>query len=410
MKKLFSRRMIIIYIVVAIIGAGGYFYYDSTSGVEVLLYSVDTGPVQALITEDAYIEAIHTAEIQSRVMGTLDMVHVSVGDEVEKGQILFSMNSDVLLLQINQVDSEIDALNAQLLEASKPADQERIKTAALLVSQARDTKNSAKVDYDNDLALYASGALSKQALDQSEILYNNAVKAYNIAVNDSLLVNKGISEHLETQYKASIEALMTQKKILERQLLDYNVYSPIHGTVISLPVKVGHYVMTGTSLLEVADLSEFKLSCDILEEDYSKINLDTQVKLYDKNLKKSYDAEILKIYPKSESQISDLGIKQNRVKIEVLPLETLESYIIGQSLDVDFVSEETSGIRVPVDAVYKSKGLYYVFIVENQMIKQVQIEIGVEGEDYYQVKSGLTSGDEIVEVISNDLEDGMRVK
>jgi HlyD family secretion protein len=204
--------------------------------------------------------------------------------------------------------------------------------------------------------------------------------------------------------------LYTQKKILERQLDDYTVTSPMTGIVLSQPVKVGHYTMTGQELLEIADLSQLKLMCEILEDDYNTITNDTVVQLYDKHNDIYFGAAVSKIYPKSESTISDLGIRQNRVKIEIIPTENLQHYIVGQELDVEFIIHDINTIRVPVDSVYKSKGDYYVFVIENNILKSKNIELGVEGEDFYEVLSGLSKDDKIVKVISNDLEEGQKVK
>lgn len=411
MKKLFKKRNVIIFILVLIVGVAGYIGNDFAMRVSVEMYQVEIGAVEETFVEDGFIDAVKTSEIQAAISGTVEEVLKEVGDVVTKDDVLLLFDDEVILYQIEGLDAEIKALDFQLLEASKPADQERITNAGIAVSQAKGNKNKAKDDYENNLVLFNSGNLSQSALDQSKKLYDDALKAYNIAINESKLVNKGVSENIESQYQASIEALYAQKKILESQLEDYAVDAPMAGTVLSSHVKSGHYVMIGQPLYEIADLSQLKLVCEILEDDYHLIDRNNHVRLYDKILDKYYDASISKIYPKSEASISDLGIKQNRVKIEVLPNEPLEGYIVGQTLDIEFVIHEKPSVkRVPIDAVFKSKGEYYVFVVMNGMIEQKLVEVGIEGDDYYEILSGLESGDDIVKVITNDLEEGLKIK
>lgn len=411
MKKLFRKRNIIIFIIVIVLGVGGYIGNDYAMRVSVEMYEVEMGPVEETFVEDGFIEAVKTSEVQASLSGTVEEVLKEVGDVVSKDDVLLLFDDEVILYQIEGVEAEIRALDFQLLEASKPADQERITNASIAVSQARDNKNKLKDDYENNLVLFNSGNLSQTALDASKKLYDDSLKAYNIAINESKLVNKGISENLESQYQASIEALYAQKKILESQLEDYTVDAPMAGTVLSSHVKSGHYVMVGQPLYEIADLSKLRLACEVLEDDYHLLEMDTHVRLYDKVLDQYYDANITKIYPKSEAAISDLGIKQNRVKIEVSPREPLAGYIVGQTLDIEFViHEKTSVKRVPIDSVFKSKGEFYVFVVMNGVIEQKLVEVGIEGDDYYEITSGLESGDEIVKVITNDLEEGLKIK
>ena len=410
MKKFLSKRNIIISICVVILGIGGYFVNDYTTRVEIELHQVDMGDVIESFTEDAYIEAVKTAEVQAAISGNVDELFVSVGDKVLDEDVLLLFDDDVLNYQIEGVEAEIKALDYQLLEVSKPADQERINNANIAASQARSNRDKAKKDYEDNLALYSSGNLSKVALDSSEKLYNDAVKAYSMAINESKLINKGISENVTSQYEASIDALYAQRKILERQLEDYTVDSPMGGIVLASHVKSGNYVMVGQPLFDIADLSQLKLVCEILEDDYSTITMDTPVVLKDKNTEEMFNGKIIKIYPRSEAAVSDLGIKQNRVKIEVEPTENLEGYIVGQSLELEFVTMKETTLRVPIDAVYKSQGKYFVFVVNNGIIKSKEIEVGIEGEEYYTVISGLSENDEIVKVITNDLAEGQKVK
>jgi len=410
MKKFLSKRNIIISICVVVLGIGGYFVNDYTTRVEVELHQVDMGDVVESFTEDGYIEAVKTAEVQAAISGNVDELFVSVGDKVLDEDVLLLFDDDVLNYQIEGVEAEIKALDYQLLEVSKPADQERINNANIAASQARSNRDKAKKDYEDNLALYSSGNLSKVALDSSEKLYNDAVKAYSMAINESKLINKGISENVTSQYEASIDALYAQRKILERQLEDYTVDSPMGGIVLASHVKSGNYVMVGQPLFDIADLSQLKLVCEILEDDYSTITMDTPVVLKDKNTEEMFNGKIIKIYPRSEAAVSDLGIKQNRVKIEVEPTENLEGYIVGQSLELEFVTMKETTLRVPIDAVYKSQGKYFVFVVNNGIIKSKEIEVGIEGEEYYTVTSGLSENDEIVKVITNDLAEGQKVK
>lgn len=411
MKKYLSRKYIIIYIIVVVLSVGGYYANVMNSRVEVELYSVEIGRVNKLLVEDGCIEAVKTAEIQAKVTGVVEHIGVSVGDYVEKDLELIQFDSDVLSLEMEKLQAELKNLDSQLLEASKPADQERINQAVAQVTQARLDRNQKKTEYENNLTLYNSGTISKNTLDISKNLYDIAVQSYNVAVNDLNLIKKGISENLESQYKASMDGLEAQKAILMKQLDNYTVKSPMSGTVLINHVKVGHFVAAGQPLLEIADLSEFKLISDVLEDDYNAISYDSKVALHDKNSDIYYNALIKKIHPVSETSVSDLGIRQNRVTVEIEPIDRLEGYIVGQELDVVFTLEENdSALRVPTDAVFKSMDVYYVFLVTDKTLVKREIEVGIEGEDYFEILSGLTEGEQVVKVITNDLEEGQKLK
>lgn len=411
MKKHFSKKRIIIYIAFIILIVAGYYGNEYAKKIEVELYTVDSGEVVEILLEDGYIEAVKTSEVQSIVSGVVEEVFASSGDVVSEDDVLVIFDHNVLDLQVEGLNAQIKALDYELLEASKPTDRERINSAKILVEQRKQEMDQRKIDYDDNLALYNSGVISKKELVASENIYNSSVTSYNLAVNDLQLLNKRISENVKSQYNASIDSLYAQKKILEKQISDYSVVAPMSGTVLSSYIKVGHFAAVGQLLYEIADLNNLRIVCDILEDDYNTISKDTPVRIHDKNTDEYFDAKITKIYPKSETTVSELGIKQNRVKIEIDPIDNLKGYIVGQELDVEFiVNKRDDVVRVLVDSVYKSKGEYFVFTVKEGTLFSTPIEIGVEGEDYYEITSGLSEGVEIVKLITNDLSEGQKLK
>lgn len=411
MKKHFSKKRIIIYIACIILIVAGYYGNEYSKKIEVELYTVDSGEVVEILLEDGYIEAVKTSEVQSIVSGVVEEVFASSGDVVSEDDVLVIFDHNVLDLQVEGLNAQIKALDYELLEASKPTDRERINSAKILVEQRKQEMDQRKIDYDDNLALYNSGVISKKELVASENIYNSSVTSYNLAVNDLQLLNKRISENVKSQYNASIDSLYAQKKILEKQISDYSVVAPMSGTVLSSYIKVGHFAAVGQLLYEIADLNNLRIVCDILEDDYNTISKDTPVRIHDKNTDEYFDSKITKIYPKSETTVSELGIKQNRVKIEIDPIDNLKGYIVGQELDVEFiVNKRDDVVRVLVDSVYKSKGEYFVFTVKEGTLFSTPIEIGVEGEDYYEITSGLSEGVEIVKLITNDLSEGQKLK
>lgn len=406
-----KKKRFWIVLIVLLISAGSYFAYESSQHMALDMFVVEEGHVVQSFVEEGIIEAVHTAEIQSRVSGTVKETLKEIGDDVYEKEKLLLFDDDVIVLQIEGVEAEIKALNYQLIEASKPVDQERMTNASLAVTRARDYKDQMKKNYEDQMVLFHSGHLSQRDLDASKKAYDDAVSLYYQAVNESKLINKGISESLESQYQASIEAAFSKQKVLERQLQDYDVISPMKGTVVSTFVKTGHFVQVGQPLYEIADLNVLRLSCDVLEEDYHLIDLNTPVMLIDSTQDIEYDGKIIKIYPKSSAYTSNLGIQQNRVKVFIDPRENLQNYIVGQTLDIKFITKQVNSvIRVPVDAVVQWDSDHYVFINNEDILSKQSIVVGLKGNDYYEVVSGLTVGDEIVNVITNELDEGIKLK
>ncbi|HLZ89096.1 MAG TPA: biotin/lipoyl-binding protein, partial [Puia sp.] len=69
------------------------------------------------------VEAVQTAAISTRVMGTITRIFVKVGDRVNKGQLLATISSDDLAAKRAQADAQIAGAQADLDNARKDYDR-----------------------------------------------------------------------------------------------------------------------------------------------------------------------------------------------------------------------------------------------------------------------------------------------
>ena len=67
-------------------------------------------------------------------------------------------------------------------------------------------------------------------------------------------------------------------------------------------------------------------------------------------------------------------------------------------------------VVVPVGAVQISDGRYYAFLVQGDKVKRVEVKIGVDGGNWFEIADGLKAGDEIVTAGTDTLADGAAVR
>ena len=94
------------------------------------------------------VEALQSANIGTRVMGYITKIYVKTGDKVEKGQLLFSINSDDILAKRSQVDAS--------------------------VAQAEAAFNSAQKDFDRYTVLFKQQSATSKELDNITLQYKSA--------------------------------------------------------------------------------------------------------------------------------------------------------------------------------------------------------------------------------------------
>jgi multidrug efflux pump subunit AcrA (membrane-fusion protein) len=65
---------------------------------------------------------------------------------------------------------------------------------------------------------------------------------------------------------------------------------------------------------------------------------------------------------------------------------------------------------VPKAAVIQGENGYFVFKIAGDIVKKVPIDIGIEGDDVFEIRSGLSVGDQVVIKGFTGLRDGMAIR
>ncbi len=406
-KYLTKKRILIAGIVTVVLGAIGGFYYLS-GGIPVTIVSADRGKVEMIIEETGTIDSRHRVMLKASAADTVQTVAVRTGDAVSKDDVLAELDHKLLDSQIEGIEAQLKNVELQLLEALAPKDQALINQAQAAVQQASIAYEQAKKDLAIQQELLAGKYISQASYD----VYDNQAKLtrqqLTIAQSQLQITRKGISENVEGQFEAQIDQLESQLNALEAQLEDYVIVAPFDGVITEKLIDEGAYVMPGEPIMELSDFNEMKVIVDLLEDDLHWISEETPLTLtFGEG---EYMGQITQIHPKAKETVSELGIRQNRVEVEILLMQGLENAIIGQEADVTFVpAVRDEVLRVPIDVVYQFGDQHFVMLVENSTLIEKAVTVGLEGEDYYEILDGLQEGDSVVKNLSNDLEAGMKV-
>jgi HlyD family secretion protein len=408
MKKFLTKRRIIMIVIGLMIAGAGAGAYLMNGGRPVTTVSVERGDVEFIIEETGTIDSRHRVTLKTSVADTVQTVIVETGDQVIKNDVLVELDHKLLDSQIEGVEAQLKNAELQLLEALAPKDQALVNQAYAAVKQAQVTYDQALEDLAVQQKLYEGNHISKATYDSFVNQEELAKQQLTIANSQLTLTRKGISANVEGQYQAQIDQLNSQLTALKAQLEDYVIVAPFTGVITERTVDQGAYVMPGEPIMELADFNEMKVVVDLLEDDLHWINEATPLTLTFGD--GDYMGQITQIHPKAKETVSELGIRQNRVEVEIMLSEGLANAIIGQEADVEFVPATRSNVlRVPNEVVYQFGGDHYVMVVKDATLSEQRVEIGLEGEDFSEILSGLEEGDLIVKNLSNDLEPGMKV-
>lgn len=289
----------------------------------------------------ATLKSRDSAVIMPQVEGQITEIRVHSGDRVSPGTVLMQIDPTKQQATVNSQEHGRAAQEANLAYAQQ--------------------------QYDRISALAAAGVVSRQELDQAKSALDTA--------------------------QAQLKSLDAQVQEQQVQLHYYRVTALSTGIVGDVPVHVGDRVTNTTMLTSVDKPGSLEAYVYIPVERSSQLKMNMPVQIVDGSGQVIADSRITFISPQVDNTTQTVLIK-SRIANNEDKLRNL------QFIRARVIWGMHQGPVVPVVAVSRVGGQYFVFVAEDQNGKlvahQKPLRIGeITGNDYV-VLDGLKPGDKII--------------
>ena len=305
-------------------------------------------------------------------------VYVEVGDAVTAGQKLCALD----------LASTLSSYNAASI-SYRSAVQSYNDQAAIFDRQiALAEKNVSDLQ-----ALFEIGAASQLEIDQAELSLDTA-RAQRTSTLAKL-------EAGMQSYKSNVEQL---DAVLEHVDGAGNVIAPVSGTVVSLNAAEGGFVTASAPVAVIDGVDRMEVAVSVSEALVPKLARGDEVDVSISSLGVSTVGTI-----KSIDLAANMQTKLYNVTISIN--EDVAGLLSGMFADVSFRTDtSTDTIVIPTEAILTSNDVQYVFVVENDAARYVEISAGLTGNGVTEVTSGLKAGDMLVTVGQAYLSEGDPVR
>ncbi|HKL10495.1 MAG TPA: efflux RND transporter periplasmic adaptor subunit [Clostridia bacterium] len=385
-KKKKMKKWATISIILLIASAGGFYYISSQDkGIPVEVGYVEKGKVLEYVEETAYAKSDNEHVIYSDISGVLKDVMAREGDSIQKGDILATVEGDDIELQIK-------SLTAQLSGADASASYSYVESARLARDEASRTLSNME-------KLFEEGAVSKDDFLKAQTAYEVAQQTYGQALSQY------------NSAKAQSRTIGYEIDLLENNRDKLTITSNEDTQVTLLHVKEGEYISPGMPLFELGSLEELFLEADVLVSDVGDVKKGQTVLIENEDIGLAETRGLVeRISPKAFSKISELGIEQKRVKVEMVSDTLSDKIRLGYEVDVRIITREMNDVlRVPDNAVFEIGEKPHVFVVEEGKTVLKPVSVIFEGNDYFAIENGISEGDVIILSPGNELEEGIRI-
>ena len=394
-KKYWSRKRILtiggIVALVVLIGAS-YYYTSGKSKLNVDTERITISPItkgafQEFIPVNGIVLPLTTIYLDAVEGGRVEEKYVDDGTMMKKGQpILRLSNTDIQLGLVTQQTNVYNLLTQ--MQISKNAAQQNTVSKLNQMTDVESLLKEAERVYKLDKHLYEEKAIGSQEYQQAENNYNYLLEKKKLT--DKILQQDSVStEQQLKQARQSFEGSQTALNVMQQKVGDLIVRSPIDGQLTSLDAEVGQSKNKGERLGQVDVLSGYKVRVDIDEHYISRIfiGLKGDFDFADK----TYKLIIKKVY----TQVTNGRFQVDMEFVGDVP----QGIRRGQTLQIRLaLSDETQALLLPKGGFYQQTGGNWIFKVnaDGKSAYKVDIQLGRQNPDYYEVLAGLKPGDKVV--------------
>jgi len=169
------------------------------------------------------------------------------------------------------------------------------------------------------------------------------------------------------------------------------IRSGFSGYVLEKNVVSGQFIGPDQNLFTIADLSTVWVLADVYEQDLASIRLGQKVRMSASAYPGvSFDGEIGFIYPSVSEQTRTLKVRIvfSNPSLKLRP---------GMYSEIELEGRGRGVLTVPADAVMDGGDRQYAFVIHNGTHFEPRLlKIGRRADDYMEVLSGLSEGEQVV--------------
>jgi membrane fusion protein, macrolide-specific efflux system len=339
---------------------------ESKQDAELRAVAVSRETVEDLVTAQGKLEAKEYVDVGAQVSGQLRMLHVDIGDSVERGDLLAEIDPRVYEAQVKANEARLNSLRAQLREQ-----QAQSELAERTLARNRD--------------LIAADAISQQVLQESEA---------EAAVGRARIVAT----------KAQMAEVESNLAGIRTNLGFTRILAPISGTVTTLPARQGQTLnanQTAPILMQVSNLGTMTVRAQVAEADVSRLR--AGMPAYFTTLgdsERRWEGNVRQILPAPEI-VNDVVLYNvlidvaNEDRSLMTGMSAQVFFVLGRAENVAAIPSEALGRRLRQEDGAEGPA-YQVQVLTESGARERVVHTGLKSRTRVEVTAGLREGERVV--------------
>ena len=341
-------------LVVAALGAGGYFVWrqyqrkqaEAAQANEIATALAESRDIRFAVSAAGDIGPADQVSVRPEIGGKLAELPVDIGDRVKSNSLLCRLDDKELAAERDSRLTEIDGAKLQLEKCQR--------------------------SFKRNQQLFADKLISQEVFDDSRTDYHLSTNALERAQKALNTVNEKISKSV--------------------------LLAPFDCTVLTRPVSLGQTVSgsagynAGTEIMSIANLNDMIVNAHINQADVTRLKVGQEVEIQVESVPGLKMVGLLdRLAPQA---VIKNGIKGFGARIQIKSIDPRIRPGMTAVLSIP-VATADNVLAVPLSAVFTERGDRYVYVKKDDNYERRPVTVGISDLSYAEIQKGLSDGETV---------------
>jgi HlyD family secretion protein len=256
------------------------------------------------------------ADLGFQIGGRIANISVSEGETVAQGDVLAHLDTAELNARKAQVEAQLAAAQARLLELQRGARPEERAQAQSALDAAKQRMDESSRLLARTRMLFEGGAVSRESLEQAETAHAVAVAQHEQAMEQERLVARGPRSEQVAAQQAVVRTAEAAIAQVQAMLDQAEVRAPFNGIVTVRHREPGETVAPGAPVLTLMDPESRWVRIYVREDEIGRVALGQAAHIRsDSYADSAFAGRVVHIASEAEFTPRNVQTTEERVKL-----------------------------------------------------------------------------------------------
>ncbi|MCB1020169.1 MAG: efflux RND transporter periplasmic adaptor subunit [Acidobacteria bacterium] len=379
-------------LIVTLLGAAtlaglGLLFFGGESPVRVVSAQVERADIEDALVTNGRIEAAGRSDLYAETSGRVLRVEKSVGDMVQPGAVIATLDSQTAGAELAQAQARVEAARAELAvwDSGLPVQQRLDIEAQIATAQAQ--RRALQADLER-----AQRLIDKEAAPKMEAVdLERRIADLDREIAD---LNRKLEQKPDAEGRAQIEARIREAEagvaLARRRAGASQIRSTVAGSIYALSVRPGDYVAPGALVARIAGGPGVQARLFIDEPELGRVELGSRATLTaDAYPGKSWTCAVDRL-PSEIVELETRRVGEVLCSVEGDPGRLIPNLTVSARIPSAHAAAAPS---LPREAVqHDGEGDFVWAIDAENRLRRAKVETGVRGDARIEIRSGLELG------------------